>query len=155
MPVEASDIAPTAMNTGDNNSTGCEEAVSGSDDLVRKMTERARESLLSNQIHNAKHACWRKAWKTRTESYCKRYKDRLRAGRCFPQLKEDCSGKRAIDIPDAQQRAAVPDWLKPDVVCGGRSRIANALHFVFDRPSARFLCAICRGAGRLCPARRR
>src|SRR6266571_6961727 len=69
-------------------------------------------------------------------------------GASFPQLKEDCSGKRAIDIPDAQQRAAVPDWLKPDVVCGGRSRIANALHFVFDRPSARFLCAICRGAGR-------
>jgi hypothetical protein len=31
----------------------------------------------------------------------------------FPQVREDCSGKHAIDIPGAQQRAAVPDWLKP------------------------------------------
>jgi len=65
MPVEASDIAPTVMNTGDNNSTGCEEAVSGSDDLVRKMMERARESSLSNQIHIAKRQFKRKPWKSR------------------------------------------------------------------------------------------
>jgi len=40
-------------------------------------------------------------------------KDGQITGMRFPQLREDCSGKRAIDIPGAQQRAAVPDWLKP------------------------------------------
>jgi hypothetical protein len=65
MPVEDSDIVPTAMNTDDNHSTGCEEAVSGSDDLVRKMTERAREASLSNQIHNTQVIDQRKPWKSR------------------------------------------------------------------------------------------
>ena len=113
MPVEASDNVQTAMDISIDESTGCEQATLRSDDAVRKLIERTREASLSNQIHNAKHACWRKAWKTRTESYCKRYKDRLRAGRCFPQPREDCSGKRAIDIPDALRHAAVPDWLEP------------------------------------------
>jgi len=64
MPVEDSDIVPTTMNTDDNHSTGCEEAGSGSDDLVRKMTERAREASLSNQIHNTEVIDQRKPWKT-------------------------------------------------------------------------------------------
>jgi hypothetical protein len=39
MPVEGSDIVPTAMDTADDDSTGCEEADLESDDRVRKMTE--------------------------------------------------------------------------------------------------------------------
>jgi hypothetical protein len=43
----------TAVYSGDSSYTGCDKAVSGSDDRVRKMTERTREPSLSNQIHNA------------------------------------------------------------------------------------------------------
>jgi hypothetical protein len=53
MPVEASDIVPTAMNTADDDSTGCEEAVWRSDDRVRKTAVLARGPSLSNQIHIA------------------------------------------------------------------------------------------------------
>jgi hypothetical protein len=51
MPVESSDIVQTAMNSGDDGSTGCEEAGQGSDKHVRKKTELTREASLSNQIH--------------------------------------------------------------------------------------------------------
>ena len=63
MPVEASDIVPTAMDTGDDDSTGCEEAVSRSDDRVRKMTEQTRGTSLSNQIHIADQESKSKQWK--------------------------------------------------------------------------------------------
>ncbi|MGC2743488.1 MAG: hypothetical protein WA672_09885 [Candidatus Angelobacter sp.] len=65
MPVEGSDIVPTAMNTVDDDSTGCEEAVSRSDDRVRKMTEQTRGPSLSNQIHIANQESKRKPWKSR------------------------------------------------------------------------------------------
>jgi len=54
MPVEASDIVQTVMDTGDSAYTGCEEAGPGSDDGVRKMTDPTRGAWLSNQIHIAK-----------------------------------------------------------------------------------------------------
>jgi hypothetical protein len=38
MPVEASDIVQTAMNTSDNDSTGCEQAGLGFDERVRKIS---------------------------------------------------------------------------------------------------------------------
>jgi hypothetical protein len=60
MPVEASDIVPTAMATGNDDSTGCEETGSRSDDHVRKMTARTGAASLSNQIHIAKLASKRK-----------------------------------------------------------------------------------------------
>jgi len=53
LPVEDSDIVETAMDTGDSWCTGCEETDSVSDEGVRKMTDRTREALLSNQIHIA------------------------------------------------------------------------------------------------------
>jgi len=37
MPVEASDIVPAAMDTGDSSYTGCEEEACESDECVRKM----------------------------------------------------------------------------------------------------------------------
>jgi hypothetical protein len=66
MPVEASDIVQTVMDTGDSSYTGCEEASSGSDDGVRKMTDRTRETLLSNQIHIEEETDQRKPWKSRS-----------------------------------------------------------------------------------------
>jgi hypothetical protein len=65
MPVEASDIVPTAMDTADDDSTGCEEAVSRSDDRVRKTAVLARGPSLSNQIHIANQRSKRKQWKSR------------------------------------------------------------------------------------------
>jgi hypothetical protein len=65
MPVEASDIVPTAMDTGDFPCTGCEEEGLRSDDGVRKKTERTREPELSNQIHIANGEIQRKPWKSR------------------------------------------------------------------------------------------
>jgi hypothetical protein len=64
MPVEASDIVQTAMNTGDDDSTGCEEEVLRSDDHVRKITQRTRGPSLSNQIHIANQESKRKPWKS-------------------------------------------------------------------------------------------
>ena len=68
MPVEASDIVQTVMDTGDSSYTGCEEAGRRSDDGVRKKTERTRETGLSNQIHNTKVIDQRKQWKSRPAS---------------------------------------------------------------------------------------
>jgi hypothetical protein len=65
MPVEGSDIVPTAMDTADDDSTGCEEEDLESDDRVRKMTERTSAASLSNQIHTANHESKRKQWKSR------------------------------------------------------------------------------------------
>jgi hypothetical protein len=64
MPVEGSDIAPTAMDTADDDSTGCEEADLESDDRVRKMTEQTIGPSLSNQIHIANRGFQRKPWKS-------------------------------------------------------------------------------------------
>jgi hypothetical protein len=64
MPVEGSDIVPTAMNTADDESTGCEEADLESDDRVRKMTERTSAVSLSNQIHIPNREFQRKPWKS-------------------------------------------------------------------------------------------
>jgi hypothetical protein len=38
MPVEAADIVQTSMDTGDHDSTGCEQAALESDGHVRKVT---------------------------------------------------------------------------------------------------------------------
>jgi hypothetical protein len=65
MPVEAADNAQTAMDISSDESTGCEQAVLGSDGAVRKMMERTREASLSNQIHIAKRQFNRKPWKSR------------------------------------------------------------------------------------------
>jgi hypothetical protein len=65
--VEDSDIAPTAMDTADDDSTGCEEEDLESDDRVRKMTARMRGTSLSNQIHIANHKSKRKQWKSQPE----------------------------------------------------------------------------------------
>jgi hypothetical protein len=62
--VEASDILPTAMNTGNFPYTGCEEDGLRSDDGVRKKTEWARQTELSNQIHIANQEFQRKPWKS-------------------------------------------------------------------------------------------
>jgi hypothetical protein len=64
MPVEGSDIAPRAMDTADDDSTGCEEADLESDDRVRKMTEQTIGPSLSNQIHIANRGFQRKPWKS-------------------------------------------------------------------------------------------
>lgn len=64
MPVEASDIVQTVMDTGDSSYTDCEEAGPGSDDGVRKMTEQSRAASLSNRIHIANGHRPRKAWKS-------------------------------------------------------------------------------------------
>jgi hypothetical protein len=64
MPVEASDIVQTVMDTSDSAYTGCEEGDTGSDDRVRKITERTSAHLLSNQIHNKEVIDHRKAWKS-------------------------------------------------------------------------------------------
>jgi hypothetical protein len=69
MPVEASDIVQTVMGSGDSSYTGCEEADLGSDDGVRKMTDRTREASLSNQIHMTKRDCERKPWKSRLQHH--------------------------------------------------------------------------------------
>jgi hypothetical protein len=66
MPVEASDIVQTVMDIGDSSYTGCEEAISISDDGVRKITERTSAHLLSNQIHNTEVIDQRKSWKSRS-----------------------------------------------------------------------------------------
>jgi hypothetical protein len=63
MPVEAADNAQTAMDSGIDASTSCEQAVLGSDEPVRKMPTDSSMYSLSNQIHNAKEAGWRKPWK--------------------------------------------------------------------------------------------
>src|SRR5579859_365791 len=68
MSVEGSDIVQTVVNTGDSSYTGCEEADMGSDDSVRKMTDRTRETLLSNQIHSTEVIGKRKPWKSRPTS---------------------------------------------------------------------------------------
>src|SRR5690242_18407468 len=65
MPVEVSDIVQAVMDTGDSSYTGCEEAVSGSDEYVRKMAGWVRDPWLSNQIHIANQHCQRKPWKSR------------------------------------------------------------------------------------------
>jgi len=64
MPVEASDIVQTVMDTGDSSYTGCEEASSRSDDRVTKITGRTSAHLLSNQIHNTEVIGQRKPWKS-------------------------------------------------------------------------------------------
>jgi hypothetical protein len=64
MPVEALDIVPAAMNTGNFPYTGCEEESTTSDDGVRKKTERTRQTELSNQIHSANREFQRKPWKS-------------------------------------------------------------------------------------------
>ena len=53
MPVEAADNAQTAMDNTIDASTSCEQAVSGSDERVRKMPSWSGMYSLSNQIHNA------------------------------------------------------------------------------------------------------
>jgi hypothetical protein len=66
MPVEASDIVQTVMDTGDSSYTGCEEGDTRSDDRVRKITELTSAHLLSNQIHNTEVIDQRKPWKSRS-----------------------------------------------------------------------------------------
>jgi hypothetical protein len=63
MPVEASDIVPRTINTGDSSYTGCEEAGRISDDGVRKKPVCTRVASLYNQIHNAEETYQRKRWK--------------------------------------------------------------------------------------------
>ena len=65
MPVEASDIVQTVMDTGDSSCTGCEEEDLGSDDGVRKTPEQSRAASLSNQIHSTEAIGQRKPWKSR------------------------------------------------------------------------------------------
>jgi hypothetical protein len=66
MPVEASDIVQTVMDTGDLSCTGCEETSSRSDDGVRKKTALTQAVSLSNQIHNTELIDQRKSWKSRS-----------------------------------------------------------------------------------------
>lgn len=64
MPVEASDIVQTAMDTGDHDSTGCEETSRESDERVRKMPTCTGAATLSNQIHSTEEIDQRKPWKS-------------------------------------------------------------------------------------------
>jgi hypothetical protein len=68
MPVEASDIMQTVMNTDDSSYTGCEETDLESEDRVRKVTERTSAASLSNQIHIRNREFERKPWKSGAKS---------------------------------------------------------------------------------------
>jgi hypothetical protein len=114
MPVEASDIVQTLMDTGDSPCTGCEEASPGSDDGVRKMTERARETELSNQIHNTEVIVRRKPWKSRsTHQLGLQRRPETNGGfSAAPGIlfwKTSKQNLPAIYIPDARQHCPVPD----------------------------------------------
>jgi copper oxidase (laccase) domain-containing protein len=114
MPVEASDIVQTAMNTGDEHSTGCEQAVLGLDERVRKMTERARETELSNQIHNTEVIEQRKPWKSQSTHQLglQRRPETNGAFSATPGIlfwKTSKQNLPAIYIPDARQHCPVPD----------------------------------------------
>jgi hypothetical protein len=114
MPVEASDIVPTAMDTGDFPCTGCEEEGLRSDDGVKKKTERTREPELSNQIHIANGEIQRKPWKSRPgrESSLQIQPDN---GCEFSATERSWLWKtrnktlHAIYIPDARHHRPVPD----------------------------------------------
>jgi hypothetical protein len=114
MPVEASDIVPTAMDVGDDDSTGCEEAGSRSDGHVRKMSERTRRLSLSNQIHIANQQSKRKPWKSRPVhplSLQTRPENSV-AFSAAPGILLWKTRKQifpAIYIPDARQHCPVPD----------------------------------------------
>lgn len=56
------------MNTGDNDSTGCEEGACESDECVKNITELSQAALLSNQIHIANPEFKRKPWKSWPEA---------------------------------------------------------------------------------------
>jgi hypothetical protein len=114
MPVEASDIAPTAMDTSDSAYTGCEEGDTGSGDGVRKMTALASTHLLSNQIHNTEVIAQRKPWKSRSTYHLglQRRPETNGAFSAAPGIlfwKTSKQNLPAIYIPDARQHCPVPD----------------------------------------------
>jgi len=114
MPVEASDIVQTVMDTGDSSYTGCEEGDTGSDDRVRKITELTSAHLLSNQIHNTKVIDQRKPWKSRS-THQLGLQRRPEIKGAFSAASEILLWKTckqnlpAIYIPDARQHCPVPD----------------------------------------------
>jgi hypothetical protein len=114
MPVEASDIVQTAMDTGDSSYTGCEEVACESDECVRKMTASARAASLSNQIHNAEVVGQRKPWKSRPTSefspqICPDNACEISAAVEVLFWKTRNKTYHAIYIPDARQHRPVPD----------------------------------------------
>jgi hypothetical protein len=81
------------MDTADDDSTGCEEAVSRSDDRVRKMTEQPRGPSLSNQIHIANRG-FKGSRGNQSQVINLACNDGLITSPSFPQLQESRSGKR-------------------------------------------------------------
>jgi hypothetical protein len=114
MPVEASDIMPTAMDKGDLSYTGCEEASLGSDDSVRKLAGCARDTWLSNQIHIEEEPGQRKPWKSRPTSefspqICPDNACEISAAGEILFWKTRNKIFSAVYIPDAYQHRPVPD----------------------------------------------
>jgi hypothetical protein len=114
MPVEASDIVQTTMDTADSPYTGCEEGDTESDDRVRKITEPTSAHLLSNQIHNKKVIDQRKSWKSRSTHQLGLQRQpetngafSAAAGILFWKTRN--KNPSAIYIPDAHQHCPVPD----------------------------------------------
>jgi hypothetical protein len=93
MPVEGSDIVQTAMDTGDDDSTGCEEEVLRSDDHVRKITQRTRglrfPTKSTLRIRNPRGS------RGNQDKYITlACNDGQKSAAVFPQLQDFCSGKR-------------------------------------------------------------
>jgi len=160
MPVEAADNMQTAMDRSVRASTWCEQTVPRSDSRVRKTPACSGMYSLSNQIHKVKRACRSKSWKTRRKAIGEHYKHRLTTAICFPQSVEARSGKPGTTrclrfIFLMRTNAGLCQTGQSRCSLWRALKIADTLHPVFCRSSAGFLCAIRRGAGRVCAARRR
>ncbi len=115
MPVEASDIVQTVMDTGDSSSTGCEEAGTGSDDRVRKMTVNERAYAIPTKSTVATLKASEEAVEITIKIQTTACKDGQIDMNAFsatsesPALENAKTKLPAIYIPDAHQHRSVPD----------------------------------------------